>query len=70
MAVRKTDSEFGGRGGVLPPAEFVPAKEDLEPWQQAALERMTDGPGVRPNTEDEARAALEKRARLNDRVGR
>lgn len=73
MAVRKTDSEFGGRGGPLPPAEFVPAREDLEPWQQAALERKTDGPGRgpgAPETEDEARAQLEKRARLNDTLGR
>lgn len=72
MAVRKTDSEFGGRGGPHAPAEFVPDVADLEPWEQASLQRRTEGPGVGPGviTEDAVRAELEKRARRNDTVGR
>lgn len=70
MAVRKTDTEFGGRGGLYPPAEFVVAA-DLSAHELAALERRTEGTGVPAGdvTVDTVRAELEKRARLNDRVG-
>lgn len=74
MVVRKTDSEFGGRGGLHPPAEFVPPVEELEAWEQASLMRRTDGPGRpvgnQPDDAVAARAEREKRARLNDKVGR
>ena len=63
--VRRTDSEFGGRGGWAPPKEF---QQELDSAQTAALQRMTD-----PNsteTEDDVRARLEKRALKNDTVGR
>lgn len=73
MTVRKTDSEFGGRGGLHPPAEFVPGVEDLASWERASLERRTDGAGRGPGAPDDvaaARAEREKRARLSDRVGR
>lgn len=73
MGVRKTDSEFGGRGGVHPPAEFVPEITQLESWEQASLMRRTDGavhvPGAE-DTEEMARAEREKRARKNDVVGK
>lgn len=68
MAVRKTDTEFGGRGGVLPPAEFQ-VTEDLSAAQLAMLDRQsvpTD-----PSDDREAvRGRLERRARKNDIVGR
>ena len=72
--VRKQDSEFGGRGGPHPPAEFVPVVEELEAWEQASLMRRTDGPGRprvgAPDDVVQARAEREKRARLNDTVGK
>lgn len=73
MAVRKTDTEFGGRGGVHPPAEFVPDVADLQPWEIASLQRRTDGATHVPGIEDDevaARALREKRARKNDTVGK
>lgn len=68
MAVRKTDTEFGGRGGVLPPAEFQ-LTEELDAAQRAMLDRMAS-PTSTAETRDVTRARLEKRANRNDRVGR
>lgn len=68
MAVRKTDTEYGGRGGLLPPAEFQ-LTEDLDPAAQAMLDRMSS-PTDTAETRDVTRARLEKRARRNDTVGR
>lgn len=74
MAVQRTDSEFGGRGGLHPPAEFVASVEDLEAWEQASLMRATDGkgrkPGRQPDSADAERARREAVARRNNRVGR
>jgi len=68
MAVRRTDSEFGGRGGQLPPAEFQPT-EDLSAADLAMLDRRSS-PTDAAETRDITREALEKRARRNDTVGR
>lgn len=68
MAIKKTDSEFGGRGGVLPPAEFQ-LTEDLEPYQKAMLDRQTN-PTSAADDREAARARLEKRGNANDKVGR
>lgn len=68
MAVRKTDSEYGGRGGVLPPAEFQ-LTEDLSAREQAMLDRQSS-PTDASETRDVTRARLEKRAAKNDQVGR
>lgn len=68
MAVRRTDTEFGGRGGILPPAEF---QEDAEllPHEVAMLQRMTE-PTSTDDNEAAARSRLEKRSKRNDKVGR
>lgn len=68
MAVRKTDTEYGGRGGVLPPAEFQ-LTEELDAAQRAMLDRQAS-PTDTGETRDVTRARLEKRANRNDRVGR
>jgi len=68
MAVRKTDTEFGGRGGLLPPAEFV-VTEDLGAAELAALDRRSS-PTDPAETRDVTRERLERRARKSDRVGR
>lgn len=68
MAVRKTDTEYGGRGGVLPPAEFQ-LTEDLSAAELAMLDRQSS-PTDTAETRDVTRARLEKRANKNDRVGR
>ena len=68
MAVKKTDTEFGGRGGVLPPAEFQ-LTTDLSAAEQAMLDRQSN-PTSATETREVTRARLEKRAAKNDRVGR
>lgn len=68
MAVRKTDTEYGGRGGVLPPAEFQ-LTEELDAAQRAMLDRQAS-PTDTSETRDVTRARLEKRGSKNDRVGR
>lgn len=68
MAVRKTDTEYGGRGGPLPPAEFQ-LTEDLSAAELAMLDRQAS-PTSTAETRDVTRARLEKRAARNDRVGR
>lgn len=68
MAVRKTDTEFGGRGGPIAPAEFV-TTPDLSAAQLAMLDRQAS-PTDAAETRDITRERLERRARKNDRVGR
>lgn len=68
MAVRKTDTEFGGRGGPLPPAEFQ-LTEELEAREKAMLDRQSSSTDP-ADTRDVVRERLERRARRNDRVGR
>lgn len=68
MAVRKTDTEYGGRGGLLPPAEFQ-LTEELEGYDRARLDRMSS-PTDPAETRDVTRARLEKRAGKNDTVGK
>lgn len=68
MAVRKTDTEYGGRGGVLPPEEFQ-LTADLDARDQAMLDRQVNPASVTDDREA-ARRRLEARAGKNDRVGK
>lgn len=68
MPVRKTDTEFGGRGGVLPPAEFQ-LTDDLNAAQRAMLDRQAS-PTDSAETRDVTRDRLERRSRKSDTVGR
>jgi hypothetical protein len=65
MVVRRTDSEFGGRGGPYPPAEFQ-LTDDLTPAQRAALERQISTTSVTDDIEA-VRSRYEKRADKSDR---
>lgn len=68
MPVRRQDTEFGGRGGPLPPAEFQ-LTADLDAADRAALDRRISPTSVTDDRESE-RAKLEARARKNDVVGK
>ena len=68
MPAKRTDTEFGGRAGRTAPMEFVPTP-DLSAEDRARLSRAiepTDG----STTEEQVRAAEEKRSQRADKVGR